>query len=149
MASTKTGLSGILRTWMQAHKKPFDFETVFKVCSKNGGHGKDAVVWGLRSFLRRGEVTQTDQGLYLYNQAYESGRPGSPKRDRIYKAIYVINRPFTSADIQRLAGLANNSHVTHLLPALLQAGYISLIGRRSFSKVYRLFNRERFRLELL
>ena len=161
-ATPKTGRAQEMRAWMRRRRKPFAPADVSAGLGIPPGPERERVARALRDFLRRGEVARVGQAgqgyLYLYNKAWRREETDSPLKDRIHKAIYLAGSSgvFSSAEIERLAtdGTSKN-FISKTIKALVDGWFLETVGRRKreraygLENVYRITDRERFRMEVL
>jgi predicted transcriptional regulator len=156
----KTGLAGRIRAVMHESRKPFTPVQVAEALGIPPGPKRETVAKALLDFWRRGEVNRVGRKggafRYSYNHAYRRPDNSAELKRKVLKAIrYVINGPFTSADILRLTGDMSKSHVQKIIRGLVDDGQVETVGEKKrelsygLENVYRVINRERFRRELL
>ncbi|MFH2011704.1 MAG: hypothetical protein ABIJ37_03215 [Pseudomonadota bacterium] len=176
----KTGLAKRMREWMSGRKRPF---TVPHICDGLGATGKERaqIRNAIPDFIDRGEIIRVDrspstvtlpktgnaclranthrqgqQTTYLYNRNWRKKQRGD-KLTRIIKAIYVSASAFTSADIQRIAGVEDKDmgYVSRIIRNLKKDGYLSRVGRRpcihgrGALNLYNIPDRDKFKIELM
>ncbi|MFH2012577.1 MAG: hypothetical protein ABIJ37_07765 [Pseudomonadota bacterium] len=151
----KTGLAKRIREWMSVRKNPF---TVSHVCNGLGATGRERaqIRAAITDFSDRGEIKRLENGKYQYNRNWRRKQRGD-KLARIIKAIYVSASAFTSADIQRIAGVADKDkgYVGRIIRNLKKDGYLSRVGRRpcihgrGVLHLYNIPDREKFKIELM
>ena len=159
----KSGLSARMREWMKSRtgdRRQCRF-TIPQICAELGiqpGKEHQRVCNTLLEFCRRGEVEyrlnkKCNRRQYYYNFAWREAKKGKFNQ-KIYKAMYVSNS-FAVTDIQRLAGVKDREWIDKLVKQLKRAGHLQQVGRRlcahgaGAEKIYRVVNRDIFKLEMM
>jgi hypothetical protein len=159
----KTGLVTRMRQWMQARTgsvgaRRFFARELYEALRIPPGHEREKARKTLEDFLTRGEVTfrfnkKRKRRHYLYNPVWCKAQKGEIKR-RMLKCMYV-SPVFAMTDIRRLAGIKDRHWIGRIIRYLLARGYLQQIGRRlcahgaGAEKVYRVIDRDKFKLELM
>lgn len=150
----KTGLAKRMREWMREQKRPFTRETLYGALNIPVGPERIKVYAALKDFLERNEAIANpeSENNYRYNHAWKPGYQDGI-RQKILKAIYVLNSRFTVSDIQRISGARDKSYVTKTVTRLYRGGYLTRIAKRrrgsGAEHVYAVMSRDRFRMEIL
>jgi hypothetical protein len=159
----KTGLATRMREWMQARtgsvgERRFFSRELYEALEIPPGYEREKARKALADFLTRGEDTfrfnrKRNRRHYLYNRAWCKAQKGEIKR-RMLKCMYV-SPVFAMTDIRRLAGIKDRHWIGRIIRKLLTRGYLQQIGRRlsahgaGVEKVYRVIDRDKFKLELM
>ena len=159
----KTGLTARMREWMQVRTgstgaRRFFARELYEALRIPPGHEREKTRKTLEDFLTRGEVTfrfnkKRNRRHYLYNRQWCKAQKGEIKR-RMLKCMYV-SPVFAMTDIRRLAGIKDRHWIGRTIRKLLAHGYLQQIGRRlcahgaGAEKIYRVVNRDIFKLEMM
>jgi len=148
----KTGMARRMREWMR-ERKIFTNAQLCKALEIPSGYEREKVSMTLQDFLKRNEIRRAGKGRYRYNHAWKPALKGSI-RPRVLKAMYVSINAFSASDIQRLSGAKTLNYVNKIIRDLPH-GHLQKVGRKSNmsgfgdENLYRVVNRERFRIEVL
>lgn len=160
----KTGMAKTMREWMRRQRSPFTRKRIWEALGVPPGPERVAVHRTVQDFITRGEICvvkacetgqdRRQQTTYRYNQTWKTGYVRELGR-KIYKAIYLADSSFTGSAIQRLAEAPDRSYVTKILKKLTDEGHLVRVGKkpcehgRGFEHLYRIAQRDRYRIEIL
>jgi hypothetical protein len=159
----KSGLSACMREWMKArigkkYERRFTIRQICEGLAIPPGEQHQKVVNILSDFKKRGEVESYFSGKrnrrqFVYNRSWRKAKKGTFNQ-KIYKAMYV-SATFAVTDIRRLAGIKDRSWLDKVTRQLRANGHLQQVGRRlcahgsGAEKIYRVTNRDNFKLELM
>jgi len=142
-----------MREWMRKRKGAFAFKKLCGALGFQPSLERSKARMALQDFIERKEVERVARGQYRYNHSWRAPKRGRVK-PKVLKAIYVSVATFSTADIQRLAG-GDLGYISRIVYKLMEQGYINMVGRRNCASgfggenLYRVVNRERFRVEVM
>ena len=160
----KTGLAKLMRKWMKSRTGAAKCQrrfTIRQICEELAippGYKHQKVTNALYDFEKRGEVEsyfseKCNRRQFVYNRSWHKAKKGTSNQ-KIYKAMYV-SATFAVTDIQRLSGVKERDWIDKIVRRLKKNGYLQQISRRlcahgaGAEKIYRLTNRDKFKLELM
>lgn len=150
----KTGLAGRMRDWMKTRAgRAFAPRDLADGLNLSFGRERDVMRNTLTDFLARGELLHVGPGKYRYNRQWGATPRVAALEGTILKAVYLSGQAFTAADILRLTEAGDRSYVTRILRRLIRQGHLLKVGERAVRQgkehVYRVMDRQRFRVEVL
>jgi len=162
----KTGLAVRMQKWISARsvagarksQRRFTIRNICEELAIPSGEQHQKVTNALYDFEKRGEVESYFSGKhnrrqFVYNRSWCKVKKGTFNQ-KIYKAMYV-SATFAVTDIQRLAGIKDRGWLDKVTRQLRADGHLQQVGRRlcahgsGAEKVYRVTNRDNFKLELM
>jgi hypothetical protein len=162
----KTTLAKRMRDWMQLRscsivERRFYSRQLYEGIGIPKGYERQKARNALTDFVARGEVTfrfnrKCNRRHYLYNPAWKRKQKGKINK-KMFKAMYV-SASFAVTDIVRLVGIKeqkDRNWIDKKVRRLIKEGYLQQISRRlcahgsGAEKVYRVVDRDKFKLELL
>jgi hypothetical protein len=162
----KTGLTKIMRLLMQLRtgtegQRRFFAKELYEAMSLPPGPERQKARNALTDFVARGEVTfrfnrKRNRRHYLYNPTWRRAQKGKINR-KMFKAMYV-SASFAVTDIVRLVEIKeqkDRNWIDKKVRRLVKEGYLQQISRRlcahgsGAEKVYRVVDRDKFKLELM
>ena len=139
----EAGLAARMRAAMAQMGRPFRAGEIADALLIIDPRARKYLAGAITDFVRRGEVRRLGDGLLEVVALKEIRAPEI--RRRVIRACYVRER-FRVADIQRLTD-ATADYVREIVRDLIRTGLVERIGKNGNVPVYRVVDREHFKLE--